>query len=131
MPADSLARRIRADDALALARLVDLTYGRCLAVARTLHPDDSSAERAVLDGYLALWLSRQTIPASADDAALAAWLAAALVASAPGVRPAPTPRWRGWLRRAALVGPAARAAVRRLAALRATARVRPVEAPCR
>jgi RNA polymerase sigma-70 factor (ECF subfamily) len=83
-PTASLTHGLRADDALALARLVDATYGRCLTVARSLDASEAVAERAVLDAYVALWLARRALPASASDAGLEAWLASALVAAAAG-----------------------------------------------
>lgn len=82
---DSLAARLRAGDAAALARLADATYARGLAVARTLTPDEASAERAVLDAYVALWFARGEAP---DDARLDAWVLAA-VGRAATPRPAP------------------------------------------
>ncbi|GLC27023.1 hypothetical protein [Roseisolibacter agri] len=82
---DSLAARLRAGDAAALARLADATYGRALAVARPLTPDEASAERAVLDAYVALWFARREAPT--DDARLDAWVLAAVgrVATRPPV----------------------------------------------
>lgn len=73
---DSLAARLRAGDAAALARLADATYARGLAVARPLTPDEASAERAVLDAYVALWFARREAPR--DDARLDAWVLAAV-----------------------------------------------------
>jgi hypothetical protein len=72
---DSLAARLRAGDAAALARLADTTYARGLAVARTLTPNEAAAERAVLDAYVALWFARREAP---DDARLEAWVLAAV-----------------------------------------------------
>jgi hypothetical protein len=71
----SLAARLRAGDAAALARLADATYARGLAVARTLTPTEAAAERAVLDAYVALWFARREAP---DDARLEAWVLAAV-----------------------------------------------------
>ena len=104
---DSLAARLRAGDAAALARLADATYARGLAVARALTPDEAAAERAVLDAYVALWFARGAAP---DDARLDAWVLAA-VGRAATPRPA---RRRPERRVAASVG-------RRLTALRAWA----------
>ena len=79
---DSLAARLRAGDAAALARLADATYGRALAVARPLTPNEASAERAVLDAYVALWFARREAPT--DDARLDAWVLAAVGRVATG-----------------------------------------------
>jgi len=102
---DSLAARLRAGDAAALARLADATYARGLAVARPLTSDEASAERAVLDAYVALWFARREAP---DDARLDAWVLAAVGRAATSQR-APRPA-RGRL---------ARAVHHRLATLRA------------
>ena len=104
---DSLAARLRAGDAAALARLADATYARGLAVARPLTPDEASAERAVLDAYVALWFARREAP---DDARLDAWVLAAVGRAATAHR---APRRTG--------GRLARAVRHRLAALRAWA----------
>lgn len=103
---DSLALRLRAGEGAALARLADATYGRALAVARSLTPDEARAERAVLDAYVALWVARREAPA---DERLEAWVLAQV-----GRTLAPRPARRAWaaaLRRAisAWWGGAARA----------------------
>ena len=88
---DTLARRLRAGDGAALARLADATYARALAVARALTPDGATAERAVLDAYVALWVARREAP---PDAQLESWVLAQV-----GRALAPTPVSRSWLAR--------------------------------
>lgn len=113
--ADSLAERLRAGDAEALVRLADATFGRALAVARSLGADERTAERVVLDAYVSLWCARAETPA---DGRLEAWVFTAVGALVAPVEREPGRVARGWAGVVRAVG----AAWRRLGAPTGTAR---------